>query len=143
MHGGLRRKCILEIEVRQQTAMQYPLLVGWHQLELFSVSSRERNRYCVLVSPSWRESETHCLLCVPTLPMFAYYSGAFEMEYNRSDAYFAKLRLLGSRLCLLFAVFEQQNLVHPVCFYEVDSVLCRTKVAFVQMKESQYYCHAK
>lgn len=43
----------------------------------FGVLRREQNRYYVQVTPSWQNLETHRMLCIPALPMFAHYKDAF------------------------------------------------------------------
>lgn len=58
-------------------SIQNLLFVGWKNSEPFAVPARERHHYHMQVTLSWRELETHRMLCVPTLPMFAYYFGAF------------------------------------------------------------------
>lgn len=68
---------MLEIEKRQRTAVSIPMLAGRHNLERFAVSRKGRHLYYVQVTPSWRALETHGVLCVSTLSMFAYCSGAF------------------------------------------------------------------
>lgn len=86
MHGGPHRTQTLKFEVRQRTAVRNSLLVGWHQLKLFAVSTRQLHRYYVQVTPSWRESETNSMLCVPIPSMFANYSDVFgnsAQSFNR------------------------------------------------------------
>lgn len=71
MHDGSRQTRTLVSEVRRHTAGRNPLFVGWHRLKISEVPPRERYRYHVLVSPSWREPETQHMPCVSTPTMFA------------------------------------------------------------------------
>lgn len=78
MHGGSHWTSLLELEVCQRTALRNLLLVGCRHLKLFAVSLRQRHRFYVQITLSSRETETNCMLCASTSPMFAYYSSALR-----------------------------------------------------------------
>lgn len=75
MHGGTHKTRASKFEIRQRTAVRNPVFVGWHNLEMFAVPPRDLSRYYVAVTGFWRDWEAHRMLCVPSPPVFAYYSG--------------------------------------------------------------------
>lgn len=76
-HGRSQWTRTTELEVCQPIAARNPLFVSWQRLELFSVPPRGQYRYYDQAWSSWQELEIYCMFCVPTLPTFAYYPGAF------------------------------------------------------------------
>lgn len=103
LHGGLHCTRTLELIIHQRSALCNLLFGGWHCMKLFAVPPRDRHRYYVQVAPSSRELETYYMLCVPTLPMFASFSGA-----SRNG---------GQSFCqlLLRTAFTESMVISPIC----------------------------
>lgn len=52
----------------------------WYHLDLFAVQPSEQRCFHDQATPPCQEFETRCMLRVPTPPMFAYFSYAFEND---------------------------------------------------------------
>lgn len=65
--------------------MRNPIFVGWQNLEMFAVPSKDRYRNYVPVPAFWRIREAHRILCVLLLPRVAYYFGTFGDIAQRYD----------------------------------------------------------
>lgn len=80
IHGGSYRTGLLDFEVCRRTVAQNPFLVERRHLKLYAVPTRECHCFFSQVILSRRELDNHRMLCFPTSPMFAYYSGALKNE---------------------------------------------------------------
>lgn len=77
MRGGTHRTWALEIEIRHRTAERKPIFVGWRNLEMFPVTSKDRHRHYDTVPAFWQSFTAHCMLYLPSPSIIVYYSSAF------------------------------------------------------------------
>lgn len=54
MHGETHRTRALESAILQRTAVHSQILVGWHDLKMFTVPSKDRDPHFVTVPAFWR-----------------------------------------------------------------------------------------
>lgn len=75
--GSIHLTRVLELEIRNRTAVLNSIFVGWRNIEMFAVPSKDRPLRYVTVSFFWQNIVTPRLLCVPLLPKLAYSFSAF------------------------------------------------------------------
>lgn len=74
-HGGRLRTPVLELELWQRAVAQNPLLIGWHNVEVFAVFPAKRQKYYLIVPDNWLVWEPPNKLCVPAPPVLSYLFG--------------------------------------------------------------------
>lgn len=80
---GTHRARALERGICQRATVRNPTFVRWQNSEMFAVPPKNRYRQYVSVPAFWRGWEALCILCVPSPPMFAYYSSTSGGNTNR------------------------------------------------------------
>lgn len=76
MRDGTHRTRALKTEIRHLTAVRNSIFVRWYNLRIFAVPPKDRHLHYVSAPAFLKIIEAHRILCVPSPPMFTYYSSA-------------------------------------------------------------------
>lgn len=85
IRGGTHQTKVLEPKICQKTAVRNSIFSEWNNLETFAVSPKCRHHYYAMASAFRRNLDAHLMSCIPSSPMFAYYSRAFGNKAPRFD----------------------------------------------------------